>query len=192
MRVGAENRKVLVVAVTLAAIAVVLFVRMLLITAEPPPVAAQATPAERSPQARRVLRGGPQLPAANTLDPTLRLDLLRATESIEYKGSGRNIFREYVPPPPVVEKPVVVQQPTIQCPGDPRCPPPPIPLKFFGFASRPGEAKKVFLSHEGDVFIAGEGEIVNRRYRVLRIGVNSVEIEDVLSNHRQTIPLTSG
>src|SRR5436853_359153 len=73
-------------------------------------------------------------------------------------------------------------------------PPPPIMLKFFGFANKPGEPKKVFLSQGEDVFIAGEGEIVDRRYRILRIITNpaSVEVEDVLNNNRQTIPLTQG
>lgn len=50
----------------------------------------------------------------------------------------------------------------------------------------------MFLSQGEDVFIAGEGEIVNRRYRVLHIGQNSVEMEDVLNNNRQNIPLTQG
>ena len=71
-------------------------------------------------------------------------------------------------------------------------PPPPITLKFFGFENEPGEPRKVFLSQGEDVFIAGEGEIVNRRYRVLHIGQNSVEMEDVLNNNRQNIPLTQG
>ena len=72
-------------------------------------------------------------------------------------------------------------------------PPPPINLKFFGFASKPGEPKRVFLSsQDGDVFIAGEGDIVNRRYKVLRIGPASVDVEDVLNNNRQSIPLTQG
>ncbi len=65
-------------------------------------------------------------------------------------------------------------------------------LKFFGFTNEPGEPRKVFLSQGEDVFIAGEGEIVDRRYRVLRIGPNSVEMEDVLYNNRQSIPLTQG
>jgi hypothetical protein len=43
-----------------------------------------------------------------------------------------------------------------------------------------------------DVFLAREGEIVNRRYRIIRITNNSVEIEDVLNNNRQTTPLTQG
>ena len=71
-------------------------------------------------------------------------------------------------------------------------PPPPILLKFFGFANKPGEPRKIFLSQGEDVFIAGEGDIVDRRYRILHIGPGSVEVEDVLNNNRQTIPLTQG
>ena len=72
-------------------------------------------------------------------------------------------------------------------------PPPPIPLKFFGFANQPGEPKKVFLSKGDDVFIAGEGEIVDRRYKVVRISATSVEIQDVVvSGPPQSIPLTQG
>ena len=65
-------------------------------------------------------------------------------------------------------------------------------MKFFGFASHPGEPKKVFLSQGEDVFVASEGEIIDRRYKVLRISPASVEIEDVLNNNRQEIPLTQG
>jgi hypothetical protein len=65
-------------------------------------------------------------------------------------------------------------------------------LKFFGFASSPGEPTSVFLGNGDDVFVAREGEIVNRRYKVMKINPKSVEIEDVLSNNRQTIPLTAG
>ena len=71
--------------------------------------------------------------------------------------------------------------------------PPPINLKFFGFANEPGEPKKIFLSQGDDVFIAAEGDIVNRRYKVMRISANSVEIQDVLgSGPPQNIPLTQG
>ena len=71
-------------------------------------------------------------------------------------------------------------------------PPPPITLKFFGFANKPGETKKVFLSQGEDIFIAGEGDIVDRRYRVLRISTSSVDVEDVINNNRQSLPLTQG
>ncbi|MBI2677214.1 MAG: hypothetical protein HYX28_00360 [Candidatus Koribacter versatilis] len=194
MKTGAENKKVLVVTIILAALALVMVVRMFLALNAAPAVAS-ANPAQTAQSARRIPKGAqPKLTTANSLDPTLKLDVLKATEATEYKGSGRNIFAAYTPPVHI-DKPVtpVVTELTMQCPGSPRCPPPPIPLKFYGFASKPGEAKRVFLSSStGDVFIAAEGEVVNRRYRVLHIGVNSVEIEDVLQNNRQTIPLTQG
>jgi hypothetical protein len=66
-------------------------------------------------------------------------------------------------------------------------------LKFYGFASSPGEPKKIFLKNGDDVFVAGEGEIVDRRYKVIRITNTSVEIQDVVnSGPPQTIPLTQG
>ena len=66
----------------------------------------------------------------------------------------------------------------------------PSPSSFLALPA--GQPKKIFLSQGEDVFIAAEGEIVDRRYRVLRISPNSVEMEDVLNNNRQSIPLTQG
>jgi hypothetical protein len=42
------------------------------------------------------------------------------------------------------------------------------------------------------VFIAKQGDIVDRRYKVIQIQQNSVVIEDVLNRNRQTIPLVQG
>jgi hypothetical protein len=43
------------------------------------------------------------------------------------------------------------------------------------------------------VFVAGEGEIVDRRYKVIRISATSVEIQDmVYSGPPQMIALTQG
>ena len=76
-------------------------------------------------------------------------------------------------------------------PGPP--PPTPIPLKFYGFASKPGEPRKVFLSQGEELWVAGEGEIVNRRYKVIHINATSVEMQDVVnSGPPQSIPLTQG
>jgi hypothetical protein len=131
-----------------------------------------------------------------SLDPTLHLRLLAATEQITYEGSGRNIFvsqaEAEIPKPlaPGQTDPAKVVQ-NFQPPPPP--PPAPIPLKFFGFANQVGEAKKVFLSKDDDVFIAGEGEIVDRRYKVVRISPTSVEIQDVVgSGPPQSIPLSQG
>jgi len=130
------------------------------------------------------------------LDPTLRLDLLATAEQTQYEGSGRNIFisqaEDVKIPPPMgpghtdPNTPVGYVTPTVPTA-------PPIPLKFFGFASKAGQPKKIFLSQGTDVFVAGEGEIVNRRYKVVRISPTSVEMQDmVYSGPPQNIPLTQG
>ena len=133
-----------------------------------------------------------------SLDPILHLAQLAATEQIKYEGSGRNIFvaqAETAIPIPVTNG--RTDGKTEPAGGGFRlpavAPPPPIPLKFFGFASHPGEPKKIFLSKGDDVFIAAEGDIVDRRYKVVRIAPSSVEIQDLVSSGPpQNIPLTQG
>jgi hypothetical protein len=132
---------------------------------------------------------------SENLDPTLRLELLAASEQVRYQGSGRNIFVSQpdvvIPAPQASGATDQAEQQKWHPPPFPA--PPPIPLKFFGFASRPGQPKRIFLSQGEDVFIAGEGEIVDRRYKVVRISPASVEIQDVVgSGPPQNIPLTQG
>lgn len=123
----------------------------------------------------------------NSLDPALRTDLLKDEEATKYESKGRNIFLLTVDLPktttPVITTPQPPPQPIVQAP-------PPIPLKVFGYANRPGEAKRVFLSRDQDIWVAKEGDVVDRRYRIVRINPNSVEVEDVLSNNRQSIPMS--
>jgi hypothetical protein len=147
-------------------------------------------PASRRASATKPSTLGKKEASGPSIDPTLRLALLRASEDIKYTGKGRNIFQAQIDIPKVVTPPIRQPEIAAQPQGPP--PPPPIPLKFFGFASKVGETKRIFLSQGEDVFIAGEGDIVNRRYKVIRIAPSSVEIEDVLNNNRQSIPLTQG
>ena len=155
----------------------------------PTPVVAPPTGAQRTVAVRPRSGKKSGIAPLRSLDPTLRYDWLKASEDTQYKGTGRNIFRAEVEIP----KPIVPVQthPVAVIPQGPP-PPPPINLKFFGFASKPGQPKKIFLSQGEDVFIAGEGDIIDRRYRILHITPVSVEVEDVLNNNRQSIPLTQG
>jgi hypothetical protein len=163
----------------------------------PDPIGATTEAARpASPRSSSSKPGKKERPAPS-LDPTLHLVQLASTEQIKYEGSGRNIFVSQ--PDPVIP---VMAGPGVTGPGKkddkPWVPPavaapPPIPLKFFGFASQPGERKEIFLSKGEDVFIAGEGEIVDRRYKVVKISPTSVEIQDVVgSGPPQSIPLTQG
>lgn len=203
MKLGVENRNKVIFAGVLLAVALLVggrFVASLLegsSTAAAPPVTSPAgSPPDTLdlPAAKANVRthGSTKKPVSGrSLDPTLRFDLLKASEDTKYEGAGRNIFRAFVEIPHIVQAPQTDHQ-TVgpQLPPQPP-PPPPIDLKFYGFAiSRPGEAKRVFLLQGEDVFIAKEGDIVDRRYKVVHITPNAVEILDVLSNNRQSIPLT--
>ena len=126
---------------------------------------------------------------AQSLDPTLRFDLLRSSEDVTYTGSGRDIFQNQPEAPAVVPEPV---QQVINTGPPPPPAPPPIPLKFYGFSGNKGGPKQVFLSKGEDIFVAKEGQIIDRRYKILKIGPTSVEVEDVLTNNRQTLPLSAG
>jgi hypothetical protein len=130
------------------------------------------------------------------VDPSLRLDLLAKLQATQYEGSDRNIFQFYTPPPPPPPKPIV--SPIVNpggsgmgqaTPGLPP-PPPPIPLKFYGLASAPGVSpRRAFLQEGEDIFIATEGDVIKKRYKILRIGEKSIEIEDMQTNNKQPIPL---
>lgn len=210
MRGGFENKRevgIMVVLLLVAAFTAYKFLGQSTSAAQPvaTPVPAQkTTPTKKTaattvPATRKVgkirPRGSQKQATEASLDPTLRFDLLKMSEDQEYKGAKRNIFTlnsEPVDiPKPVADgrKPNPNPQPPQQT-GPP--PPPPINIKFFGFASKPGESKKVFLSQGDDVFIASEGEIVNKRYKIVKIGATSIDVEDVLNNNKQTIPLSQG
>lgn len=205
MKLGTENKNKTIAAISLGVLAVLLVAYRFLSFGGPPPLPAvnqpgattSATPAGARPQPRKSgatasarTSNAKKVAPPPSLDPTLRLALLRTSEDTKYTGAGRNIFRAEVDIPKVVQAPI--QQPVVQQGPPPPPPPPPINLKFFGFASKPGEPKRIFLSQGEDVFIAAEGDIVDRRYKVLHITPSSVEIEDVLNNNRQSIPLTQG
>lgn len=139
------------------------------------------------------------------VDPTLRLDLLAKVQSVEVEGGARDLFQfSKEPPPPVVASkgpiPTVpnlhpnapppppaasIPQPPLPPPG-----PPPINLKYYGYSTKrsDGEKKAFFLDGE-DIIVATEGEIIKKQYKVVRIGVNSVQMEDTTSKTTQTLPI---
>jgi hypothetical protein len=189
MKIGAEDKKKLYIMLGLLAIGVLLVVRGFFFSSESSTGAtASANEPATANATGRNSRG--EKTSAETLDPTLRTDLLKNSENAEYKGTGRNIFEAQAEPAPVERKTVATNTPP---PGPPPPPPlPPIPLKFYGFANKPGQPKSIFLADGEDIFIGHEGDIVNRRYKIIHISTTSVEIEDVMNNNRQSIPLTQG
>ncbi len=194
MKLGIENKKEVIALGVLGVLALVLLSRIFWPSGPDTSQAMAPTPGNSAVQLTRRTASGKIVKITEPrLDPTLELDLLRRSENAKYEGAGRNIFANGPAPIPVPKRNGTTdQQQQTAFVHPPPPPPPPITLKFFGFANKPGEPKRVFLVQGDDVFIAGEGDIVNRRYRVLRISTASVDIEDVLTNNRQSIPLTQG
>jgi hypothetical protein len=207
VKLGVENRKQMIAAAVLGGILLLVVIYQFMPSsstiastapASPPMTGSDAVPPRAPRPAARRSSGpasGKKERTPESLDPTLHLAQLASTEQIKYEGSGRNIFVSQ--PDPVIPTPVA---PGTTGPNDPKiyqapsvAAAPPIPLKFFGFASKPGEPKKIFLSKGEDVFIAGEGEIIDRRYKVIHISPTAVDIQDVVgSGPPQSIPLTQG
>ena len=187
MKLGLENKKETAIAAVLilvAAYALYSWLRPSDEATPAPDTTSAALPAARP--AKAGARKGPVL-LAQSLDPTLRFDLLQSSEEVSYKGVGRDIFQNQPEPAPIPQP----KEPVID-PGPAKPPPPPpIPLKFYGYSGNKSGPKQVFLSKGDDIFIAKEGQIIDRRYKILKIGPTSIEVEDVLNNNRQTLPLAA-
>ena len=199
MKTGFDNKRNVAILVALLAVLVVCiwyFVSKVVVGGSPAPVAsAPAQPAETTvlqtaaseengPAAKKVI-------SLESLDPTLHPELMAGAESLEYSGDGRNIFSMTSAPPKIekVSGPVRnTPQPTVVAQTGPP-PPPPIDLTFFGYEAA-GGAKKAFLLHGDDVFIASEGDVVDHHYKVLKINPLSIQVTDLLYNNTQTLPLT--
>jgi hypothetical protein len=125
-------------------------------------------------------------------NPSLRMDLLEGLQHVEYKGSHRNIFSG-TPPPRVPtaaeiaynkahEPPPIPVQPVIQ--------PVQVNLKFYGYIDDPRTgARRAFFTNGEDIFIAGVGDTLENRLRVTRIGNDTVELMEVSSSRRTTVPI---
>jgi hypothetical protein len=132
-----------------------------------------------------------RLPSSSALDPTLHPELMAQAEETTYSGNGRNIFspNSAAPTPVNIEKPKNFRPgPPPPPPGPP--PPPAIDLKFYGYSSIQGGNRQIFLLHGDDIFLAHEGDVVDRRYRVVSIRPFSVEVEDIPYHNTQSLPLS--
>ncbi|HYK19043.1 MAG TPA: hypothetical protein VEV37_13520 [Bryobacteraceae bacterium] len=182
-----------------------------------PPAVGVAAPGESRRAAAKRPEGAPNLgprefrptvPKSvdpSSVDPTLHLDELAALRKVEIEGGTRSLFEILAAPPapvaamhdvaPIKPKPLFSGPLKPPDPPDPPPPPkaPPIPLKFYGFVNQTkgGTDKRAFFLDGEDIVIATEGDTIKKRYKIIRIGVNSATVEDTTfkSNNQQTLPL---
>jgi len=130
---------------------------------------------------------------SSSLDPTLDESAMLRTESLVYTGMGRNIFSS-ISAPMVIPNNVPKARPGVVLPVMPPMPvgpppPPPINLKYFGTAVRVNGRRQAFLLQGEDVYLASEGDIVARKYRIVTIGTTNIQVEDLVNKDTQTLPL---
>ena len=140
----------------------------------------------QSPEMVAAFVGNEKFVPLSVDNPFLRIDKLERIRKLEYKGSRRSIFTAQLPPPP---------QPKIITPDPSKVTPPPetpltVPVKFFGYATDPiSGRKRAFFTNGEDVFILSEGETLQNRFRLLRIGNATADFEETLTGKRTTLPL---
>lgn len=148
-------------------------------------------------------------PDPMTVDPTLRLELLARLEKVQITGGTRSLFdfsnvqmASNTPAPTIIPapkkapktpgpfigpmpEPPPMPKPVVQKPIAP-----PIPLKFYGFTSAPrGGSKRGFFLDGEEIIVASEGELIKKRYKVIRIGLANVTMEDTQFEQQQTLPI---
>lgn len=131
--------------------------------------------------------------ALSVREPDLRLDELAKLQKLEYSGTHRNIFIATPPPPEPTpaDKTMEVNRRhpiwTVQPP--PPDPPLTVPAQFFGYAFSKSGRRVAFFSAGEDVFVVPEGDVFMNRYRVVKIGTESVEVDETTSGKHARLPI---
>lgn len=150
----------------------------------------------------RPRRAPTERPDLSSIDPTLRVDLISRLEKVALSGGPRSLFEFSAAPLPKTPEPKIIPKlmvGPVPPPANPSKPgsevaakPPatPIPLRFFGYTvqARLGNKRAIFLDGD-EIHVASEGDVVKKRYKVVRIGVNSVVVEDIEQKNEQTLKL---
>jgi len=182
-----ERRQQWLLGALLAVLAVVAY-RAWTATSAAPAQTSNEAGAATSP-AGRAGQAAPERPGA----PDVHLEALDGNRP-KPGGGDRNLFRfkpKAPPPAPPAQRPPPPVNPVP--PGPPPPPPvPPIPLKFIGTLERNGQKIAILSDATGHVSYGPEGATIDGRYRIIRIGAESIELAYVDGRGRQTIRLTGG
>jgi hypothetical protein len=143
-------------------------------------------------------RGGAAAVSDDGMVDVVRLAALHAATPAPADG-GRNPFRFRSKASPPAPRAAGTQTPSAAAaaaaaaaalapPGPP--PLPPIALKFIGIVEKPSSVKIAVLSDGRNVYYGREGDTIDGRYRIERIGVESIEMTYVDGRGHQSIRLS--
>ena len=173
----------------IATVAVLVLAWRVLMPAAAPEAAAPPTPRPRGSR-------GANVDAEPIVLRPVKLGALTASRE-QPNAEKRNPFRFQPKAPPAPPKPVVTGPPpeTMR----PAVPPPPtgppplpqIPWKFIGVVERANGVKWAVLSDGKSAPQHGkEGDVIDGRYKIVKIGTESVELSYLDGRGKQTVRLT--
>ena len=172
-----ERRKQLILAALLATLGVVLYQSW-------PRTAVQAPASSNQRQVAQVRDRG-----ASPEVPDVKLEALQG-ERPKPGDANRNLFRfkpKALPPSPSSQEAGPPPPPGLPSPAQV----PPIPLRFIGTVKDDKGVVAAFADERGEVFNGREGDTIDGRYRIVRIGIESVELVRIDGMVRQVIPLSN-
>jgi hypothetical protein len=125
-------------------------------------------------------------------EPQLRIDLLAKLQKEESLSAHRNIFNATPPPPeltPAQRKEAERRYPTVPVPTPP--PPVQVPGEFFGYAVRPAPSgtRFGFFKNGDDVLVVAEGDKFLSNYRLIHIGNDSADVEEISSGRHARVAM---
>jgi hypothetical protein len=93
----------------------------------------------------------------------------------------------YTPPPPTMVPATMATPPPVTTPTP--VPLPPMNIKYIGAVERRGAKVAMLLTDKGDVLTGQPGDVVGNRFRIVKIGLESVDVQEVGSDQVRRIPL---
>jgi len=140
-----------------------------------------------------VLAYDPKFQPLDVQEPRLHTELLERLRKLDYAGTHRNIFVATPPLPdsgPGSARPAPKPEPFV----GPRLPPPPpplqVPAEFFGYATRSASGKRVaFFTSGDDVLLVPEGDTFLGRFRLVHIGNDSADVEEIATGRHTNVQL---
>jgi hypothetical protein len=141
--------------------------------------------------------------AADVPGPIPRVDLARLDQPRATAAGGRRNLFEFgpAPAPAATPPPVVIPTPKPPLPGGPGMAdgsgqppgPPPLPplnVKYIGSVENASGVRVAVLVTDRQEVLTGQlGQVVANRYRIAKIGLESVDLEDVATGQSRRIAL---
>jgi len=122
-------------------------------------------------------------------EPQLRLDLLDNLKKLEYSGAHRDIFSAVPPPPEPTAEELANRRMYPTVPRPPPEPPLAVPAQFFGYASSKSGRRVGFFTSGDDVLVVPEGDSFLSRFRLIHIGVDSADVQEISTGRHATMPM---